>query len=760
MRRFSPWLWIAWLFWSGCGEETKNYNPRYIDQAAYILRIHEDTAFFRKHTGYLTGRLFDRSDLVLFRKYPFGKEAAYHFFDRGNGLRLAVTFAPGRPALPAADTLNYQGELLLKSRVGDKDYFHFYRKDYGVLTSDRLLAEHLMRNLPDLFLSDSLARTYDGYANPDASAHWLVFPARVPREARYLTAHEYLHKHSGDVWVLDVENPGDYAYTGMAVTEPDGRSLAEVWESVMSYEAVLPPLPPETREFTALTFDDFARFYKAWTDFKTYTGYRQDPLPLKRWKSLKGIWQGDVLVTFFDPQPKELRERLQPAFTAGDYQIFLTPDSATAGNVFYPLLRRRTYKYVWPLDEGWIWTSDRAVMERLVRLWDAKTDGRKPAWARLTGSERLTHQLTRMEPGRFFASDHLEGNKTVIHFAALKKEGEAVASGGWKEIARFDGGSVQLEPRWVYNHLSGKYELVYQDAQNRIVLVTAKGKRRWAKDAGGPVLGEIRQVDMYKNGKRQFVFATPSGIYVADIHGKYVAPFPLHLRVEAPLAVFDYEGNKNYRLMAASDGYLKVFDLKGREVKGFKPLKYDRPPADAPRHIRIGTKDYILVWFPDGTLRILNRRGKDRIRVKEKIPVRTPWFRYGNTFAAIDTSGRLVRIDVKGRITRKEGPAGPVTDAAFTPGHRLEISGGKVFLDGRDTGLPPGDYMRPRLYEEGGKVYFTVVDRTGQTVYAGTPRDAAPLAGDFDASLLVKPRYLYVVTRYRPSEIIIYGKPR
>ena len=54
----------------------------------------------------------------------------------------------------------------------------------------------------------------------------------------------------------------------------------------------------------------------------------------------------------------------------------------------------------------------------------------------------------------------------------------------------------------------------------------------------------------------------------------------------------------------------------------------------APKHVRFGNKDYIILKDIDGQIRILNRQGKDRIRVKKIDNIsNNDVFGYRNTFS-------------------------------------------------------------------------------------------------------------------------------
>ena len=60
-----------------------------------------------------------------------------------------------------------------------------------------------------------------------------------------------------------------------------------------------------------------------------------------------------------------------------------------------------------------------------------------------------------------------------------------------------------------------------------------------------------------------------------------------------------------------------MFDSKGNRVRGFDYNKKNRI-VTKPKHFRISNKD-IIVFKTSDNLTILNRRGKIRIKMKEKL---------------------------------------------------------------------------------------------------------------------------------------------
>src|SRR5690606_19585162 len=110
-------------------------------------------------------------------------------------------------------------------------------------------------------------------------------------------------------------------------------------------------------------------------------------------------------------------------------------------------------------------------------------------------------------------------------------------------------------PQFVTNHITKEKEIVVQDINNNLYLISNTGKILWKKQVEGPILGTIEQIDIYRNGRLQLVFATPHRVYVMDRNGKDVGPFPAKFNdnITQPLSVFDYDKNKNYRKLVIQE---------------------------------------------------------------------------------------------------------------------------------------------------------------------------------------------------------------
>ena len=173
----------------------------------------------------------------------------------------------------------------------------------------------------------------------------------------------------------------------------------------------------------------------------------------------------------------------------------------------------------------------------------------------------------------------------------------------------------------VQNHYTQEWEITFQDENNNLYLISSAGDVIWKRKLDNQIIGSIHQIDSYKNFKLQLLFNTKNKVFLIDRKGRDVGSFPISLKQETtlPLSLFDYEKNKNYRIMLSCNKNHYMYDKNGEYISGWKLKKTESNAILPAQHFILGNKDYILLAEENGTLNILNRRGENRIRVKEKI---------------------------------------------------------------------------------------------------------------------------------------------
>ena len=208
---------------------------------------------------------------------------------------------------------------------------------------------------------------------------------------------------------------------------------------------------------------------------------------------------------------------------------------------------------------------------------------------------------------------------------------------------------IILGPLIVKNHTNNKNEVFIQDSENIIYLINDNGQIEWTKKINDRIIDEVNQIDSYKNGRLQYVFATQNSLHMIDRKGRDVGKFPLKFndQITKPVSVFDYDNNKNYRLLITQNDELFMFDSKGNRVRGFDYNKKSKI-ITKPEHFRISNKD-IIVFKTSDDLKILNRRGKVRIKINEDHNYsKDEIFQYQNSLLTTTVNNKIIKIDMNG----------------------------------------------------------------------------------------------------------------
>ena len=181
---------------------------------------------------------------------------------------------------------------------------------------------------------------------------------------------------------------------------------------------------------------------------------------------------------------------------------------------------------------------------------------------------------------------------------------------------------ISSEPQFVMNHQTRKYDVCVQDEKNKLYLLDKQGKILWTKQLDGPIMGEINQVDAFRNKKLQLLFNTENSVYLLDRLGRDVESFPIKLKAPctAPIAVLDYDKNRKYRILIPQGAILSNINIRGEKVKGWAFSEAPGNIISVPQHFSVAGKDIIVAQCDNGSLLQLNRRGEQRFRKIDNLP--------------------------------------------------------------------------------------------------------------------------------------------
>lgn len=178
-----------------------------------------------------------------------------------------------------------------------------------------------------------------------------------------------------------------------------------------------------------------------------------------------------------------------------------------------------------------------------------------------------------------------------------------------------------IAPQLVKNHYTGEHEIAVQDSHNQLYLINASGNILWKITLPERIIGQISQVDLFKNNKLQMAFVTEKQLFVVDRNGNMVSGFPKALSklASGSLTVCDYDNSRNYRFfIPANDGDMLLlkadgtspsdWDFTASETKFIRPLQYFNQKG----------KDF-LVTYDIKRSYFLNRKGQERILTNNQI---------------------------------------------------------------------------------------------------------------------------------------------
>ena len=339
------------------------------------------------------------------------------------------------------------------------------------------------------------------------------------------------------------------------------------------------------------------------------------------------------------------------------------------------------------------------------------------------------YQLT-AEPGLYHTT-YVEGTATVTDEGAARKlmelELEAPAASS---------------PQFVRNHYTGKLELMVQDQDGQLYRFGSEGQLLWKKPLPGLIQGRLHEVDLYRNSKWQTAFTAGKHFLILDRNGKTVPPFDMEFDGETPLnplAVFDYDQDKDYRFLVTQGKQVRSYDRQGKAVKGFTYNQAEAPVQGMPVHLRMENRDYLVFRLEDGRLRILNRIGRERVPVPGTYDFASAVQEYRNQFAFTDREGKLYLLDRKGKITPRELGLSPDHGFTATPTRLITMDENVLRIGEQEVTLDFGLYTAPRYFFLDRQLYVTVTDLQAHKTYlfnaSGELLPGFPVFGNSEAEL-------------------------
>ncbi|MCC5928108.1 MAG: hypothetical protein JJU28_02580 [Cyclobacteriaceae bacterium] len=317
-----------------------------------------------------------------------------------------------------------------------------------------------------------------------------------------------------------------------------------------------------------------------------------------------------------------------------------------------------------------------SYMINIPRVWNILMEKIKPEWITFFNTyenqfksfDLMAFQMSNFD-NRFYTSMALTHQKGVY-------QGN-IASRFSRVQNNFLNATIVTRPFIVRSHISGKMEVLLQDAEFMLNLISDQGEIVWSAPVGDKIVSDIKQIDFYKNGKLQYIFATKNKLHIVDRNGDIVENYPLSMpqnREIAHFSVVDYDNSKRYRFFVAdTKGHLFLFDKEKQNLEGWQPRELQQALSAAPIHIRVRGGDCMLALQTDGVLNVMNRRGEmyPGFPVEIKSPVSGEFFvETGNNFEStkihvVSDEGEMVQVNLRGKILKREQLIRPTKESTF-----------------------------------------------------------------------------------------------
>ncbi len=252
---------------------------------------------------------------------------------------------------------------------------------------------------------------------------------------------------------------------------------------------------------------------------------------------------------------------------------------------------------------------------------------------------------------------------------------------------------IYEKPTLVWDHNTKNYNTVVFDNMSNMYLINAQGQIVWKMRIDGKPQSEIYEVDFYKNGKIQYLFNTKDFLYLIDKNGNFVKGYPIKLNPHATngLSLFDYKKNKDYRIMIAqADKKVYNYTIKGKKVTGWSKSKTKDIVKERITRIVADKKDYFIVTDIANNITIVNRRGNERIKLKDNFNKARNSSYYANS---TNSKGIILTTDDKGKLVyiSSSGLLQYTDFGEFSPLHYFLYADFKgngtnefIYLDGRE----------------------------------------------------------------------------
>ena len=444
-----------------------------------------------------------------------------------------------------------------------------------------------------------------------------------------------------------------------------------------------------------------------------------------------------------DAIKQTLVKKSKAQFTTENQILYAFSDENIIPNLLPPILKQNTYAFATLINEHLYLGTSKTTLESVIYALNkddvlaqderfknyVKTLPSRSSFWGWSAPAHFETQVKKIVPtmgkvalGAFRQADYVGTVEGEVFYVALSlqkpndegKKAQAVELAG---TTTFDT-PVIWGPYAVHNHKTQALEWVVQDEENQLYLLDTNGGIIWKKQLEGFILGPVTQVDLFRNKRLQLAFTTDKSFQVLDRNGNVVQGYSKKgMRSSSTLSVFDYDKQRNYRLLLSSGNTLSMYDRSMKKVSGWRKTKLISALKYPAKHIRIGNRDYIALVQKSGKGELLHRTGKTRIKIPTEINLIQNIYPYQSGFVSIDDKNRLVQISTTGKLTKRALPFETRYTMAANRNTLVTLTENKVTINNQLVELDFGVYAPPQIQVVNNRTYIIIWDNQSDKVY-------------------------------------------
>ncbi|WP_298895485.1 ribonuclease HII [uncultured Psychroserpens sp.] len=580
---------------------------------------------------------------------------------------------------------------------------------------------------------------------------------------------------------------------GITKASDSTKSLINIFKHTIPQENQIPTITPATIDyFKSVTFDNYDIFHQNLIkhQFQDSTTTHEALQNVVEIGQIKKKGQEAIILKSIDPS--HTLENLNVSYTGNEFRsvvIYELENSNSILNSFNPILKSKSLnENVITISDFIIFSDDISFLKSIISNYqnnttlsedvsykNLKQDLSDESSLLIFGNSTELNAILntnftddkKLNPSQFKTSaiQYVYDTNFAHVNAVFKTHKNKTRSNSVNEELNISiDADLLSKPQLIKNHTNNQMDIVVQDVNNNLYLISNTGKVFWKKQLNDKIIGDIKQIDIYKNGRLQLVFNTSKRLYVLDRNGNEVKPFPLSFNtpITQPASVFDYDKKKNYRLMITQGKSVSMYDKNGKIVTGFTYKSAQNTISSQPKHFRIGRKDYI-VFAHGNKIEILDRVGRKRVTAKENISFsENEIYLYNNRFTTSNTNGELLEINQSGHVNHKNLNANSEHKIATTSKTLVVLNDNKLTIKSKTIELDFGDYTAPKIFYINDKLYITVTDLQSKRGYLFDSQ-AKPIANfpvyansQLELNNIDRDNALEVITKGDNDAIIVY----